>query len=98
MKSTSCTDCRHGFVKHQKIKAGIDKKTGERKYKMIPKYRCTYDNITHAIDQTDCQNFIGQQTLFEYLMHKQPDTVNELLSRMHLKVVGSRNKWGFDIK
>lgn len=98
MKSSSCVECRHGFVKHQKVKAGVDKKTGQRKYRMIPKYRCTYNNITHAVDQEDCQNYIGHQTLFEYLMHKQPDEVTKLLTRMDLKVVNSRNKWGFDLK
>jgi len=96
--SSSCVECRHGYLKHHKIKAGFDRKTGRRRFKMITKYRCGYDNITHAVDQTDCDNYIGHQTLFEYLMYKQPDEVNKLLTRMNLRVVNSRNKWGFDLK
>jgi hypothetical protein len=94
---TSCVECRFGTLKHRKIKAGTDAR-GRQRFKMLTNYHCSYNRVQHGTDQTDCQDYLGHLTIFEYLMDTQPDEVNKLLSRMNLKVVGSRNKWGFDIK
>ncbi len=95
--TTTCEECRFGSMKHRKVKAGTDAK-GRQKFRMLRNYHCAYQKVTHGTDQTNCQDYLGHQTMFEYLMDTQPDEVNKLLSRMNLKVVGSRNKWGFDIK
>jgi hypothetical protein len=97
MKKTTCSDCRHGSVKHRKVKKGVNKE-GKAMYKMLTSYHCSQQKTKHATDQTNCDDYAGHQTMFEYLMHKQPDTVHELLTKMNLRVVGSRNKWGFDLK
>jgi hypothetical protein len=64
MQRTSCLDCRHGVVKKQKVRAGTDK-YGKTIFDYIPKYLCTFDNITHAVDQTSCPEYVGYMTLFE---------------------------------
>lgn len=94
---TCSTDCRFCSFKFQKIKKGTNK-FGETIYDVLTKYHCSYQKVTHASPQEDCPDFLGHQTMFEYLMDTQPDTVNQLLSSMGLRVVGSNNKWGFDIK
>lgn len=98
LRCSSCVECRHGTVKSKKIKAGFDRQTGERKYKLIPQYHCGFNNVTHSVDQTECNDYVGEMTIFEYLMMTQPDEVNKLLTVMDMKVVSSRNKWGFDFK
>lgn len=97
MARTDCRECRHGSLRHQKHKAGVDKR-GRPRYNVVTKYYCGFDSITHATTQIACKEYVGWQTMFEYLMGTQPDVVNELLTKMRLRVVGSRNKHGFDIK
>ena len=94
---TTCSRCRFGSEKHRKIKKGVNRE-GRPMYKMLSSWHCSFQKVKHATDQTDCDDYLGHQTMFEYLMHKQPDEVHKLLSRMRLRVVGSRNKWGFDLK
>jgi hypothetical protein len=96
MQKRSCLDCRHGVVKKQKVRAGTDK-YDRAIFDYIPKYLCTFDNITHATDQTSCAEFVGDMTLFEYLSATDPQVLHDLLSRFNLRVIGSRNKHGFDI-
>jgi hypothetical protein len=36
-------------------------------------------------------------TLFEYLSSTDPQGLHDLLSKFNLRVIGSRNKFGFDI-
>ncbi len=96
MQKKSCLDCRHGVVKKQKVRAGTDK-YGKAIFDYIPKYLCTFDNITHAVDQIRCPEFVGDMTLFEYLSATDPQVLHDLLSKFHLRVIGSRNKYGFDI-
>jgi len=97
MTKTTCIECRHGSVKHRKIKKGVNRE-GKPMFRMLRNYHCSFNKVQHSTDQTECQDYLGNQTLFEFLMHKQPDEMNKLFSRMGLRVVGSRNKWGFDIK
>jgi hypothetical protein len=98
LRTSSCVDCRHGVVKSKKIKGRFDKETKQREYKLIPTYHCRYTNVTHSLDQVGCDSYVGEMTMFEYLMMTQPDEVNKLLTAVDLKVVSSRNKWGFDFK
>jgi hypothetical protein len=97
MTKTCSNNCRFCSLKFQKVRKGTNKYGGDT-FDVITRYHCSYQKVTHANSQDNCQDFLGQQTIFEYLMYKQPDTVHQLLSRMGLRVVGSRNKWGFDIK
>jgi hypothetical protein len=97
MKKTTCEECRFGSLKHRKLKDGVDRK-GRQRFKMLTNYHCSYQKVTHGTDQTGCKDYLGHLTMFEYLMETQPDEVNKLLSVMDLRVVHSRNKWGFDIK
>jgi hypothetical protein len=97
MTKTTCSKCRHGSMKHRKVKKGVNRE-GKPMYRMLRSFHCSFQKTRHATDQTNCDDYLGHQTMFEYLMHKQPDVVNELLTRMRLRVVGSRNKWGFDLK
>ncbi len=97
MVKTTCSRCRHGSAKHRKVKKGVNKE-GKPLFKMLRGWHCSHQQTRHATDQTNCRDYLGDQTLFEYLMHKQPDTVHELLTRMHLRVRSSKNKWGFDLK
>ena len=96
MKKTSCLECRYGVPKQQKIKAGKDK-YGRNIFDYIPKYYCRYDHVTHATDQTVCDEYLGYMTLFEYLTLAYPQNLYDVLSAFNLKVVNSRNKFGFDI-
>jgi hypothetical protein len=96
MQKRSCLDCRYGVVKKQKVRAGTDK-YGKTIFDYIPKYLCTFDNITHAVDQTSCPEYVGYMTLFEYLSSTDPQALHDLLSKYNLRVIGSRNKHGFDI-
>lgn len=98
IRPSSCGECRHGTIKSKKIKGGIDSKTGERQFKLIPQYHCGYNNVTHSMDQATCDDYVGEMTIFEYLMMTQPNEINKLLTVMGMKVVSSRNKWGFDFK
>lgn len=97
MKKTTCLRCRHGSTKSRKIRKGRNKE-GKPMYRMLRSFHCSFQKANHDKDQTSCDDYLGDQTLFEYLMHKQPDEVHKLLTRMHLRVVGSRNKWGFDLR
>lgn len=94
--TTSCVECRYGLVKKQKIRAGTDKR-GKAIFDYIPKYLCTFDDITHATDQTSCPGYLGDMTLFEYLTLTQPQRLYDLLAKFELKVTNSRNKYGFNI-
>ncbi len=96
MQDKSCLDCRYGVVKKQRVKTGTDK-YGKTIFDYIPKYHCRYDNITHAVDQINCEGFIGDMTLFEYLTITDPQGLYDLLSKFNLRVMSSRNKYGFDI-
>jgi hypothetical protein len=96
MQKSSCLECRFGVVKKQKMRAGVDK-YGKAIFDYIPKYLCTFDNITHATDQIACQEYLGDMTLFEYLSSTDPQGLHDLLSKFNLRVIGSRNKFGFDI-
>lgn len=98
IRPSSCGECRHGTIKTKKIKGRMDPKSGEQQYKLIPIYHCGYKNLTNSVDQTQCEDYVGEMTIFEYLMMTQPDEVNKLLTTMGMQVVGSRNKWGFDFK
>lgn len=93
----NCENCRHYAAHTEKIKIGVSD-SGSPKFRIIPKWHCCYHNITHATEQTNCDSFVGHTTLFEYLMYKQPDVVNNLLKIMDLRVVSAKNRWGFDIK
>jgi hypothetical protein len=97
MMKTTCLKCRFGSSKNRRVKSGSDK-YGKPRFRVIAGFHCSYQKAQHNADQTDCKDYLGDQTLFEYLMHKQPDEVHKLLTRMRLRVVGSRNKWGFDLK
>lgn len=90
-------ECRFCSYKYHKVKKGKNRQ-GREIYDVLTKYHCSYQKVTHATPQENCQDYLGHMTLFEYLMHKQPDTINQLLSDMDLRVVGSNNKWGFEIK
>lgn len=98
MRPSSCVECRHGTIKTKRIKAGFDRDTRKRLFKLIPQYHCMYKSITHSLDQDNCYDYVGHLTMFEYLMMTQPDEVNKLLTLANLRVVHSRNKWGFDFK
>lgn len=97
MTKTTCSRCRFGSSKHRKVRKGTNRE-GKPMFRMLHSYHCSFQKTQHATDQTRCNDYLGNQTLFEFLMHKQPDTMNELFTNMKLRVVGSRNKWGFDIK
>ena len=96
MQKTTCLECRHGTFRQQKVQAGKDK-LGNVRHDYVPKYICSFHNVTHGVDQTSCGDYIGDITLFEYLMHTQPQKLYDLLSRFGLKVVNSKCKQGFDI-
>jgi hypothetical protein len=97
MKKTTCSKCRHGSMKSRKVRKGRNKE-GKPMYRMTRSFHCSHQKTSHAVDQTDCKDYLGDQTLFEYLMHKQPDEVHKLLTRMNMRVISSRNKWGFDFR
>lgn len=90
-------DCRFCTHKFKKVKKGKNKR-GEDMYDVLTRYHCSHQGVTHAIPQENCQDYLGHLTIFEYLMDTQPDAVNEVLGAFDLRVVGSNNKWGFDIK
>lgn len=97
MQKTTCSRCRHGSSKHRKVRKGTNRE-GKPMFKMLRSWHCSLQQTNHAADQTDCKDYLGDQTLFEYLLHKQPDEVNKLLTRMNMRVIRAKNKWGFDFR
>ena len=81
---------------HNKIPAGKDRK-GRNIYQIVEKFHCGYNNIIHAVNQTNCPSYLGHLTMFEYLTHKQPQVLYDLLKTFNLRVKNSNNKFGFDI-
>ena len=93
---SSCIECRYGSLKHNKTADGKDSK-GRPKYQIQTKYHCSFDNIVHATDQTECPSFIGWINIFEYLSFTQPQELHDTLRKFNLRIKDSRNPHGFDI-
>lgn len=89
-------ECRYGTLKHNKVADGKDSR-GETMYQVTTRYHCSFDKITHAVDQIDCPSYVGWMSLFEYLSLTQPQQLYDMLKKFNLRVKDSRNKYGFDI-